>query len=232
MDLSDPISTIVPSLDGPVLLVLARSTEPLTISQIAARVTRGSEPGVRKVLNRLAATGIVREWLVGRRGLYVANREHLAWPAVEILVHAKDGLCERIRAEVESWPVVPVSVELFGSIVSGTADLQSDIDVLLLRPDGVGSGDDAWGEALFRLIDLIQVWTGNAVDVLELSVSEFIDMGLRGEAVLRTPRRAVAGLDLGSNPPLPDVLARTMARGASSDPVLQALLDARLGTTP
>lgn len=227
MDFSDPLATVVPSLDGPVLWVLARSTEPLSIGQVAARVHRGSEAGVRKVLNRMIASGIVREWMVGRRALYVANREHLAWPAVEILVRTKDALGERIRAEVELWPVAPVSVELFGSIVTGDAGPQSDIDLLVLRPDDVVPGDDAWGEAMFRLVGEIETWTGNPVDVLELSVSEFVDMGLRGEPVLRTPRVAVAGLDLGANPPPPDVLARIVASGSSSDPVLQALLDAR-----
>jgi hypothetical protein len=57
MDLSDPISVIIPSLEGQVLRVLAHTTTPLSGSRIADLVTTGSNPGIRTALGRLATPG-------------------------------------------------------------------------------------------------------------------------------------------------------------------------------
>ena len=57
MDLQSPISTVVPSLDGPVLQVLAQAEEGLSGRQIHKLAGSGSVAGVRLVLQRLAATG-------------------------------------------------------------------------------------------------------------------------------------------------------------------------------
>ena len=46
MDLSDPISVVIPSLEGQVLRVLAHTTSPLSGSRIAELVTTGSNPVV------------------------------------------------------------------------------------------------------------------------------------------------------------------------------------------
>jgi hypothetical protein len=60
MDFSTPISTVVPSLDGPVLQVLARAGKPLSGRQVHALTGSGSVAGVRLVLQRLASTGLMR----------------------------------------------------------------------------------------------------------------------------------------------------------------------------
>ena len=57
MDLSDPISVVIPSLEGQVLRVLAHTTTPLSGSRIAELVTTGSNPGIRTALGRLATPG-------------------------------------------------------------------------------------------------------------------------------------------------------------------------------
>src|ERR1035437_8264153 len=57
MDLSDPISVIIPSLEGQVLRVLDHATTRLSGSRIADLVTTGSNPGIRTALGRLATPG-------------------------------------------------------------------------------------------------------------------------------------------------------------------------------
>jgi Fe2+ or Zn2+ uptake regulation protein len=77
MDLRSPISTVVPSLEGPVLLVLARAEEGLSGRQIHKLAGSGSVAGVRLVLQRLAATGLVHVDDLGNSLLYRLNRKHL-----------------------------------------------------------------------------------------------------------------------------------------------------------
>ncbi len=76
--MSQPYAAICPSLEGPVLDVLAHTTRPLTGHEIARLARRGSEHGVRLVLHRLVDHGLVSAQEVGAATLYVLNREHVA----------------------------------------------------------------------------------------------------------------------------------------------------------
>ena len=58
MDFRNPINGIIPSLEGQVLRVLARTTTSLSGSRIAELVTTGSNPGVRTALTRLACNEV------------------------------------------------------------------------------------------------------------------------------------------------------------------------------
>ena len=82
MDLSNPISAIVPSLEGQVLRVLAHSTEPLSGSRVAELATTGSNPGVRTALNRLVRHGTVH-------GERANDQDHRS--AVELLFTVEPG---------------------------------------------------------------------------------------------------------------------------------------------
>src|ERR1035437_8097443 len=95
MDLSDPISVIIPSLEGQVLRVLAHTTTPLSGSRIAALVTTGSNPGIRTALGRLVHQGTVLARRSGPSILYTANRDHLIWPTIEHTVQTADTLLDR-----------------------------------------------------------------------------------------------------------------------------------------
>lgn len=61
MDLSHPLSTLAPGLEGAVLEVLARSTEPLSGRAVRRRLSReASQSGVQKALDRLYVSGLVK----------------------------------------------------------------------------------------------------------------------------------------------------------------------------
>jgi len=72
---------------------------------------------VRKVLRRLAEQGVVIEQRNGRF-VYVGKREHILWPAVEVLMSAADRLDTTIREHVEVCEVPALAVELFGSVAA------------------------------------------------------------------------------------------------------------------
>ncbi|TCO24574.1 nucleotidyltransferase-like protein [Kribbella steppae] len=172
MDLSRPISTVVPSLDGPVLAVLARTTEPLTGRRVQQLAGVGSEPGVRKVLQRLTSTGLVGASQAGASILYTLNRQHLAAAAVEQLTTMRQRLVDRIRAAIDDWAIVPVHASLFGSVARGDGGLDSDIDILLIHRDFPGSPPAEWADLVGDLADQVFRWTGNHAQLYELSLSQ------------------------------------------------------------
>jgi predicted nucleotidyltransferase len=167
MDVAHPIRTVVPTLDGPVLEVLARSTGPLTSPEVHRLVGTGSVNGIRLALARLARHGLVHAEEYARTLLYHANREHIAWPAVEQLGRLRRSLLDRIGEEISSWGSQPLHASLFGPAARGDGDADSDIDLLLIRPAGVGEDDPPWSEQVDGLRGLVVDWTGNRCQVFQ-----------------------------------------------------------------
>jgi predicted nucleotidyltransferase len=171
MDVSHPIRAVVPTLDGPVLEVLARTTSPLTGREVHRLLGIGSLNGVRLALSRLVRQGLVRVEERAAAYFYLANRDHLAWPAVETLAGIRHSLVERLREELRSWVLQPSHASMFGSTARGDGDDGSDIDILLIRPDQVGEDDSPWADQVDRLRDLVQAWTGNHCQVFQLDLA-------------------------------------------------------------
>lgn len=170
MDVSHPSRAIVPTLDGPVLTVLARTTRPLTVGEVHRLAGTGSENGVRKALGRLVKEGTVRADHRSTATYYEGNRDHLVWPAVEIIAGLRRTLLQRIRDELSGWDPRPLHASLFGSAARGDGDMASDIDILLIRPDDVAEDSDAWGNQVDQLRSNVEAWTGNYCQALQLGV--------------------------------------------------------------
>lgn len=170
MDLSFPLATIAPTLDAGVLQVLAATTAGCTAAEVHRRLGRGSDEGVRKVLARLVGQGVVLVETPARYPAYQLNREHVAVPHIEALTRVRGELFDRMRQEVARWTVEPIHAGLFGSFARGTADSDSDIDVLLVRPPALGDVEEAdWLKQLNRLDRQIRAWTGNAAQIIDLT---------------------------------------------------------------
>lgn len=177
MDLSFPLATIAPTLDAGVLQVLAATTAGCTAAEVHRRLGRGSDEGVRKVLARLVVQGVVLVETPARYPIYRLNREHLAAPHIEALSKVRGELVGLIRSEVADWEVEPIHAGLFGSFARGTADAESDIDVLLVRSEALVDGDDvAWLEQVGRLDQHITAWSGNAAQIIDLTPATLSQM--------------------------------------------------------
>ncbi|MEL0625639.1 nucleotidyltransferase domain-containing protein [Salinibacterium amurskyense] len=171
MDLSNPIATVFPSLDGDVLTVLSRTTRPLTGRQVAELAHRGSQSGVRLTLLRLEEQGLVLADSAGRSILYRANRDHLLWAALEPLLHTAESavqlLQERIVAVASSALGAQASsattIALFGSVARGTGTPASDIDLVVVLPDFVT--DEGGQAAIDQISQAVLGWTGNDCNV-------------------------------------------------------------------
>ncbi|MEU4196783.1 nucleotidyltransferase domain-containing protein [Kribbella sp. NPDC026611] len=174
MDLKAPISTVVPSLDGPVLLVLAHADEGLSGRQIHKLAGTGSVAGVRLVLQRLAATGLVHVDDNGNSLLYRLNRKHLVAPIVALLADLRTTLVDRLKDKVGGWEPAPVHASVYGAVARGDGDLDSDVDVLLIRPDELPPGDPQWEAQIAQLMQTVVDLTGNPAHVFELSRTELV----------------------------------------------------------
>ena len=141
---------------------------------------RGSEKGIRTAAQRLDRLGVITASRVGASDVYVLNDEHLAAAAIRALAGMRGALIDRIRSTVGDWKRAPVHVSLFGSAARGDGDAESDIDLLVVRPDAVGPDDETWRRQLDDLSSQILRWTGNHAGVLELSERELRAAGRRG----------------------------------------------------
>jgi predicted nucleotidyltransferase len=172
VDLSRPIASVVPSLDGDVLMVLAGTTRPLTGREVSRLVRRGSWSGVRRVLHRLVDQGLVIAQEATPSLLYSLNRDHVATPAVIALAQLRTEFFDRIRAEISQWRISPVSAAIFGSAARGDGSTESDIDVFLVRADEVDEDDSEWRGQVAELSAAISRWSGNPASVIEVSAAE------------------------------------------------------------
>ncbi len=200
MNLGDPTQAVAPTLDGAVLAVLARAGRPLTVGEVAAESARGSEIGIRRCLARLVEQGIVRATSMGRNQVLELNRDHVAAPIAEALADLRLELWKRLRGELRRWKVDPYHAYVFGSAARGDGDERSDIDILLVHPLFPGdprvprqatvlrkaavafSAPPSWGQAavslwtkqIDRLRARVMSWTGNPVQVVDVSYAEWI----------------------------------------------------------
>ncbi|MHB8439975.1 MAG: nucleotidyltransferase domain-containing protein [Acidimicrobiales bacterium] len=217
MDLTDPTRAVTPTLDGPVLAVLARSGRPLTVGEVAALAVRGSEIGVRKSLSRLVEQGLVRATIMGRNRVHELNRDHVAAQAAEVLADLRGELWRRMRTAIENWEVKPCYACVFGSAARGDGRVDSDIDVLMVHPPLPGDPKPAKGGLFDQLMDAlslyasagykpvdselwfrqlddfrrdVQQWSGNPLQIVDVSIVEY-SQPTDGTAALLSEIRAI-----------------------------------------
>ena len=179
MQFSSPLAVVTPTLDGPVLTALATGDGPFTTGQLTRVLGEGSEEGIRKVLRRLTAQGIVSAERVGPAFGYRLNRAHLAAESIIALAGLRATFLTRLERLLASWPHAPEYAAVFGSAGRGTMRPDSDIDLVLIRPDGP---DEAWDAHVDDLVHTVTAWTGNDLRPLVYTLAE-LDAA-RGEPVL------------------------------------------------
>ncbi|MCD5422905.1 nucleotidyltransferase domain-containing protein [Rhodococcus pyridinivorans] len=186
MQLNRPFATVTPTLDGDVLAVLASTDATFTISQVQRLLATGSGEGIRKVLTRLVAQGVVLHDRVGRTNTYRLNTEHLAAEPIMALSQLNSTFLRRLEKHLHGWRTTLRYAAVFGSAATGRMKLDSDIDLLLVRAaDTDDDGDDAWEERVTELARLVTAWTGNDASVVEYTEDELRAAAAAGEPLLR-----------------------------------------------
>ena len=181
MQLNRPLATITPTLDADVLAVLAQHEVTYTAGQLHRILGRYSEEGIRKVLLRLVRQGVVQSTKIGGTYTYQLNREHLAAGPIIQLAHLAQTLFQQIEKHLEDWDPRPRYAAIFGSAARGAMTEESDIDILLVRPDNAPI--DIWDAQVSALTSNVSRWTGNDVRPLEYTDSELFAAG--NELVIR-----------------------------------------------
>lgn len=198
MDLSNPLRAATSGVEGDVLAVLLQTHLPLTGARVAALAQRG-QTQVRAVLRRLARHGLVDVERHGQSYTFLLNRQHVLTPGLEALHGAMATVEDRIKDAVESWPIPPDSLIIFGSAARRDGDTNSDIDLLLVRPDALDADDETWAKQRHALTHDVEHLTGNVVQVIELSATE-LTHAIHGDEPLirelRTDGAVLAGRDL------------------------------------
>ena len=149
----------------------------------------GSEAGVRKVLGRLVEQGLVDVSEAGPSLLYIANRKHLAWPAVEALASLRKQLLTCIESEVATWEPKPLHASAFGSFARGDGDVGSDIDLFVIRPVRSAEDSEPWAGQVDRLRMHVRSWTGNRCQVFQLDMNRLGDHVSAADPLLDEWRR-------------------------------------------
>jgi predicted transcriptional regulator len=175
MELNRPLATVTPTLDGDVLMILARQDVTFTTGQMHRILTQYSEEGIRKVLRRLTGQGVVLSERIGNAFAYRFNHDHIAAPYVVGLARMQETFLVKLEDLLKLWPTQPVYAAVFGSAARGQMTQSSDIDLLLVRPQG---GMDAeWDDQLNELATTVTRWTGNDTRVLEYTENEIAAIG-------------------------------------------------------
>ena len=138
---------------------------------------------------------------MGRNRVHELNREHVAAPIATTMADLRLELWHRMRKELGGWKPKPLYACVFGSAARGDGDADSDVDLLLVHPPFPGEAKqprkanviDAvaafmtapmpaspaeaarWPRNVDRLRAHVLLWSGNPLQVVDLSFVEWLD---------------------------------------------------------
>jgi hypothetical protein len=130
--------------------VLAETSAELnlrTISQLAGV----SQAQASRVLPDLVELGVVERREVPPSSLFRLVPEHVASRAILQLAHPVDTVLDEVGRLAAALPIPPVSVVVFGSLARREAGADSDIDVVVVRPQEVDEDDEPWAAGVEKL---------------------------------------------------------------------------------
>jgi len=171
MDFVRPIEAVVPGAQGRVLAVLAETTAELNLRTIA-QLAAVSQAQASRLLPGLVELGIVERREVPPASLFRLVPDNIATRALLGLANSTEVVLDEIGHLAGRLPHPPASVVVFGSFARREAGPDSDIDLLVVRPTAVDEDDDAWAESIENWRGDVHRLTGNAVEVIEVSLDE------------------------------------------------------------
>ena len=182
MDFKQPVEAVIPGAPGKILAVLVETTMELNLRTVA-RLSGVSVAQASRILPSLVALGLVTRREVPPSALFRLVPDHVAAPAIGLLARARESVIDELGQTAAALDPAPVSVIVFGSFARGAADADSDIDMVVVRPETVEEDDDGWRRALEEWQSKAERLTGNPVEILEVAEHE-IGERLRGRAVV------------------------------------------------
>lgn len=170
MDFAAPVQALIPGVQGRILAVLAETTAELNLRTVA-RLSGVSLAQASRIMPGLVELGIVTRRDVPPAALFRLVEDHVASRAVLAVARARTTVLDELGSTAAELSPPPTSVVVFGSFAQGTARAGSDIDVLVIRPDGVDD-DPTWHGALEDWRQHARRLTGNPVEILEVAAAD------------------------------------------------------------
>lgn len=171
MDYARPVEELIPGVQGRVLGVLSRTEMEMTIRTVA-NLAGASPQQASVVVAHLVELGIVIRREAGSSALVRLERENEAARLVLALARLDKSAMARLDEAARRIEPVPASLTIFGSFARGEAVASSDLDVLVVRPEGVVAEDHDWIDALGRWEVAARKIVGNPVNLLVVSFHE------------------------------------------------------------
>jgi len=153
------------------LSVLVETTAPLNLRTLA-QLAGVSPAQASRVLPSLVELGMVERFEVPPSSQFLLARSSVAAQAVIELSRVRENAIERLELAAAAMTPPPESMIIFGSFARGEAGVDSDIDVIVVRPDSVDEDDDDRATALESWRGEATSITGNPVEVVEVSRDE------------------------------------------------------------
>ena len=171
MDFVRPVEAVVGGAQGRLLAVLVKVTAPLSLRRLAGLA--GVSPAqASRVMPRLVELGIVDRYEVPPASQFVLARGNVAAQLLLTLADAQSMTLYDIGEAASRISPEPVSVIAFGSFARGEADVDSDIDLAVVRADDVDDDGERWAESIDVWRRQVRALTGNEVEIVEATASE------------------------------------------------------------
>ena len=95
----------------------------------------------------------------------------------------------RLTAQINDWVIPCLHAALYGSLARGEAGPQSDIDVLVVRPEGLSAADEeTWDSQLAETEDMMHALTGNDLSWLDTTATDLRRGQAADEPIFRSWR--------------------------------------------
>jgi predicted nucleotidyltransferase len=171
MDFDRPVEAVIPGAQGRILAVLAETTGELNLRTIA-RLSGVSLAQASRVLPWLVELGMIERRDVPPSALFRLVENHVAARLVLELSRAPETVLRELGDLARTLLPEAVSVIVFGSVARGEADVDSDVDVIAVRPDDLDEDDDEWVDAIEHWRQAARALTGNPLEVIDVGENE------------------------------------------------------------
>jgi predicted nucleotidyltransferase len=171
VNFAQPVQAVIPGVQGRILAVLVETSGELNLRALA-RLSGVSLAQASRVLPALVSLGMVERREAPPSALFRLVRDHVAVRAVLSLARARDVMLDELGRSAGKLSPPPVSVIVFGSLARGDAGVESDVDVVLVRPGDVGEDDSDWRQAVEGWRQAARRVSGSAIDVVEASEAD------------------------------------------------------------
>lgn len=209
MNIAEPSDLVMSRATASVLRVLVGADASFSIRQLA-RLAEVSAPRAVEIVNRASERGLILVEQAGRSRMCRFNREHLAANAIIDLVTIRERILRALESEITAWSIQPLHASLFGSAARGDGGTDSDLDVLIVRPEAVT--ESMWDDQKYASGLRLMAKIGNAVSWFDISMAELKTASDASEPILSEWKSE--GIRL-SGTLLPDLLRRMSAREGS-----------------